>query len=208
MIRKILFILFLILISSKAYCCDCSEKPSIAKNWEEANQVFIGKVIKVDSLLYSEYGQKMYSYTIRISKTYKDEIFKENYFRTILGVSMGSCDYYFEQGKEYLIYAKRDYNALGCSICSRTDFLQNVGKKELEALDDLYKKSQKNRNEIKIIKLHNSIEYQIDLIKNSFEEKLKRKDLAIYILSALSFIMLVIILIILFRKRRVFNGDN
>ncbi|WP_289664340.1 hypothetical protein [Flavobacterium panacagri] len=202
MIRKVLFGLFFILISSEVYCCDCSNKPSIEENWKKANQVFIGKVIKVDSLLYSEYGQKMYSYTIRISKTYKDEIFRENYFRTILGVSMGSCDYYFEPGKEYLIYAKRDYNALGCSICSRTDFLQNVKKGELEVLEDLYKKSQKNKNEIRIIKLQNNIEYQIDLVKNSFEEKLKRNEMLIYILSGISFILFLAVLILFFKKKK------
>ncbi|MDQ8011844.1 MAG: hypothetical protein REI96_05315 [Flavobacterium nitrogenifigens] len=66
MIRKVLFVLFLFLMSSEVYCCDCSEKSSIGENWEKASQVFVGKVVKVDSSLYSEYGQKMYSYTIKI----------------------------------------------------------------------------------------------------------------------------------------------
>ncbi|MBB4800645.1 hypothetical protein HNP37_000684 [Flavobacterium nitrogenifigens] len=208
MARKVLFILFLMLISSGVYCCDCSEKPSIKENWELASQVFIGKVIKIDSSLYSEYGQKMYSYTVKISKTYKDEVFKEQYFRTILGVNMGSCDYYFENGKEYLIYAKKDHNSLGCSICSRTNLLQNIQSDELKLLDELYRKSRKNRNGIQIIQFQNNIQYQIDLVKNSFEEKLKRKDMIIYVLSALNFILIFLLILVFFKNKRIFKSGN
>lgn len=207
MIRKVLFLLFLFLMSSEVYCCDCSGKPSIKENWELAHQVFIGKVVKVDSSLYSEYGQKMYSYTIKISKIYKDEIINEQSFRTILGVSMGSCDYYFEKGKQYLIYTKKDYNALGCSICSRTNLLQNIQNSELEFLDELYNKSKKNRG-IQIIKFQNNIEYQIDLVKKSFEEKLERKNKVICILSSLSFILFVILLLLFLKNKRVFKSDK
>jgi len=194
-------------MSSEVYCCDCSGKPSIKENWELAHQVFIGKVVKVDSSLYSEYGQKMYSYTIKISKIYKDEIINEQSFRTILGVSMGSCDYYFEKGKQYLIYTKKDYNALGCSICSRTNLLQNIQNSELELLDELYNKSKKNRG-IQIIKFQNNIEYQIDLVKKSFEEKLERKNKVICILSSLSFILFVILLLLFLKNKRVFKSDK
>lgn len=200
MIKKILFVLFLILISSEVYCCDCSEKPSIQENWKLSDQIFIGRVLKVDSLLYSEYGQKMYAFTIRISKIYKGQIFKQNKFKTILAVSAGSCDYYFNIGKEYLIYAKRDYNALGCSICSRTSLLKNIDKSELELLEKLYKKSQRN-NEIQFIKFQNDIEYQIALVKNSFEEDIKRKERIIYVLSGLCFLLFVLLFIIL-KKRK------
>ncbi|WP_289058127.1 hypothetical protein [uncultured Flavobacterium sp.] len=195
------------LISSEVYCCDCSEKSSIEENWEKASQVFIGKVVKVDSSLYSEYGQKMYSYTIKISKIYKDEIINGQSFRTILGVSMGSCDYYFEKGKEYLIYTKKDHNALGCSICSRTNLLQNIQNNELKLLDELYSKSKKNRG-VQIIKFQNNIEYQIDLVKKSFEEKLERKNKVICILSGLSFILFVVLLLLFLKNKRVFKSND
>jgi len=194
-------------MSAEVYCCDCSEKPSIEENWEKASQVFVGKVIKVDSSLYSEYGQKMYSYTIKISKIYKGEIINEQSFRTILGVSMGSCDYYFEKGKKYLIYTKKDHNALGCSICSRTNLLQNIQNNELKLLDELYSKSKKNRG-VQIIKFQNNIEYQIDLVKKSFEEKLERKNKVICILSGLSFILFVVLLLLFLKNKRVFKSND
>ncbi|UUF15768.1 MULTISPECIES: hypothetical protein [Flavobacterium] len=200
MFKKLFIFLFLNLITLNAYCCDCSEKPSIQENWKLADQVFIGKVLKVDSLLYSEYGQRMYAFTIKISKTYKGGIFQGNNLKTILAVSSGSCDYYFDIGKEYLIYAKRDYNALGCSICSRTDLLQNVKEIELEELGKLYEESKKS-NKIQIIKFQNDIEYQTALVKNSFEEEINRKEIIIYVLSGLCF-LLVALLFVIIRKNK------
>lgn len=198
MFKKLFIFLFLSLTSLDAYCCDCSEKPSVQENWKLADQVFTGKVVKVDSLLYSEYGQKMYAFTIRISKTYKGEIFQGNKLKTILAVSMGSCDYYFDIEKEYLVYAKRDYNALGCSICSRTNLLQNIEESELELLEKLYKKSQK----IQVIKFQNDIEYQIALVKNSFEQDIKRKERIIYVLSGLCFLLFVLLFIVIKKRKR------
>ena len=201
MFKKLFVFLFLSLISFNAYCCDCSEKPSIQENWKLADQVFVGKVIKVDSLLYSEYGQRMYAFTIRMSKTYKGEIFQGNNLKTILAVSAGSCDYYFDIGKEYLIYAKRDYNALGCSICSRTDLLQNVKVIELEELEKLHKES-KNNSKIQIIKFQNDIEYQTALVKNSFEEEINRKKIIIYVLSGLCFLLVALLFVIIRKKKK------
>ena len=172
-----------IITLTKAYSCDCSDKPSIKKNRESADQVFIGKVIKVDSLLYGSYGEKVYSFTVKIKKSFKGEIYEGRDYRTILYVDTAACDFVFGIGYEYLIYAKGDGNALSCSLCSRTDLLNNVSQDELTSLIDLQKESSKN--EIRIIKFQNNIQYQIDLVKNSFEEKLKRKDLIIYILSGL-----------------------
>lgn len=201
MFKKLFIFLFLSLISFNAYCCDCSEKPSIQENWKSADQVFVGKVLKVDSSLYSEYGQKMYAFTIRMSRSYKGEIFQGNNLKTILAVSAGSCDYYFDIGKEYLIYAKRDYNALGCSICSRTDLLHNVKVIELEELEELYKES-KNNNKIQIIKFQNDIEYQTALVKNSFEVEINRKKIIIYVLSALCFLLVALLFVIIRKKKK------
>ncbi|QOG02958.1 hypothetical protein [Flavobacterium sp. MDT1-60] len=184
--KKLFLILFLSFITSNGYCCSCAEKPSISKNWESAGQVFIGKVIKVDSLLYGNYGEKVYSFTIRIKKSYKGFFYPGRDYRTILYIDTASCDFIFDVGQEYLIYAKEDSKVLNCSLCSRTNLLENISEEELNTLVDLQKEDLKKRNEIKIIKFQNNIEYQIDLVKNSFEESLKRKDLLIYVLSGIS----------------------
>lgn len=94
---------------------------------------------------------------------------------------------------------------LSCSLCSRTDLVENVAKSELLILNELHQSYIKNRGEIRIIKFQNNIEYQIDLVKNSFEESLKRKILIIYTLSVVVVLFLIIILILLIRRKKRMN---
>lgn len=200
--KQLYLLLFTSFITLNAYCCDCSEKPSIRKNWESANQVFIGNVMKVDSLLYGGYGEKVYSFTIKIKKSFKGDIYSGKDYRTILYVDTAACDFPFAIGGEYLIYAKQDNFVLHCSLCSRTNLLNNVSKEELSAIADLQKEDFKNRNQIRIIKFQNNTEYQIDLVKNSFEESLKRKNLIIYLLSGVVITLLLIILVFLIKRNK------
>jgi hypothetical protein len=201
--KKLLILVFLTFFSINGYCCDCAEKPSIEKNWERASQIFIGKVVKVDSSLYGGYGEKVYSFTIKIKKSFKGDIYNSKNYRTILYVDYAACDFPFVIGAEYLIYARQDNWVLHCSLCSRTNLLNDVSEDELNTLADLQKGELKNRNEIRIIKLQNNTEYQIDLVKNSFEESLKRKDLLIYALSGTSIFLLLIITLLLRRRKQV-----
>ena len=197
--RKLFVLLFLLVTSLNGYCCDCAELPTIKKNWETASQVFEGKIIKIDSLLYGNYGERTYSFTVKILKSYKSDFFTPSSpFRTILAQCGGSCDYRFIVGKTYLIYAKEESTTLTCSLCSRTNPLNKVEKKEIQTLESLGKEDLSKVNKIKIIKFENNTAYQIGLVKNGFEEKIKSNERIIYILSAL--IILLILLIILKRK--------
>ncbi|MBZ4035974.1 hypothetical protein K6T82_14465 [Flavobacterium sp. 17A] len=207
MFKKLLFVLFLALTSSIGYCCDCSEKPSIEKNWESATEVFIGKIVKIDSLLYGSYGQKVYVFSVKISKSYKGEIFPGYEFRDLLANNSGSCDAYFDLGEEYLIYARSNNYTLSSSICSRTNRLKSINSEELDLLDKL-NKAFLNDKSLKISKFQNNTEYQIELVKNSFEEKLKRNDVVIYFLSALNFILFFIIVLLFFRAKRAFKSND
>ncbi|KFF07248.1 hypothetical protein [Flavobacterium reichenbachii] len=201
--RKLLILIFLTFIAAKVYSCECAEKPSIKENWDKANQVFTGKIVKVDSLLYDEYGGKLYSFTVRITKSYKGFFHSGKAYRSILYIDTSSCDFIFDVGQEYLIYAKEDSKTLNCSLCSRTNLLNNVSEDEFDALDKLQIEDYKNRNKIRIVKFQNGVEYQIDLVKNSFEESLKRKNLVIYILSGISMLLfLILISVILVKKKR------
>lgn len=199
--KQLFLILFISFFTSNVYCCDCAEKPSIKKNWEIASQVFIGKIVKVDSLLYGSYGEKVYSFTVRIKKSYKGFFYPGRDYRTILYIDTAGCDFIFDVGHEYLIYAKEDSKMLNCSLCSRTNLLNNISEEELNGLADLQKEDLKKRNEITIIKFQNNTEYQIDLVKNSFEESLKRKDLLIYVLSGTSIFLLIIITFLIKKKK-------
>lgn len=197
--NKILVLLFF--ISLKSFSCSCAGVPDITKNWESANEIFTGEIIKVDTLLYGNNGAKIYSYTCRILKSYKSEIYPKRELRTILSQSSASCDFMFQLGKIYLIYAKAESQTLACSICSRTNILENVEKEELQTLERLYKEYKSDTSGVRIMKFENNTSYQIGLVENAYQEKLKSKQKMIYILLSLITILLVIIVIILLKRK-------
>ena len=198
--NKLLLIL-LLFISLKSYSCSCAEVPAINKNWESANEIFTGEIIKVDTLLYGNNGSKIYSYTCRILKSYKSEIYSGRKLRTILSQSSASCDFMFQLGKIYLIYAIAESQTLACSICSRTNILENVEKEELQTLEKLYQEYKSDTNGIRILKFENNISYQIGLVENAYQEKLKSKEKTIYILLSLITVLLVIVVIMLLKRK-------
>ena len=136
--KNILSFLLLIFSTSKSNACSCSTKPTVKVNWEGANEIFNGKIIKVDSILFGNNGAKVYSYTVKILKSFKKDFYIDREFRTILGQDGSNCDYMFEVDKEYLIYAKEDNQTLSCSICSRTNLFEDVEKDEIQTLQKLY----------------------------------------------------------------------
>jgi hypothetical protein len=196
-----LLVILLLFISLKSYSCSCAGIPPINKNWESADEIFIGEIIKVDSLLYGNNGAKIYSFTCKVLKSYKSEIYTEREFRTVLGQSSASCDFMFQLGKVYLIYAKEESQTLACSICSRTNLLENVKKEELETLEKLYKKYKLDTSEVQIIKLENNISYQIGLVESAHQEILKSKEKTIYILVSIITVLLIIIVIMLLKRK-------
>lgn len=200
--NKLIIAIIFLFYGVKSYSCECSELGTVIKNWEGASDVFTGKIIKVDSLLYGNNGAKIYSFTVKIIKSYKSGFFPGRELRTIISQSSASCDYMFSLGEVYLIYAKEESKTLACSICSRTNKLKNVEKVEIQTLEKLYSKYLSGNSEVQTIRLENNIEYQIGLVKNSFEEKLKMKEKIIYGLLFLNILLVIIIIIIKSRRRK------
>ena len=200
--NKIIILIIFLFCGFKSYSCDCSGLPTVAKNWESANDVFTGEIIKVDSLLYGNNGAKIYSFTVKILKPYKSEIFQGRELRTIISQSSSSCDFLFQVGKVYLIYAKAESQTLACSICSRTNKLENIEKEEIQTLEKLYSKYQSDTTAVRIIKLESNTEYQIGLIKNSYEDKLKIKEQIIFGLLVPITLLIIIIIVIVLQKRK------
>jgi len=198
--NKFLIILFLF-IGLKSYSCECAGIPTVNKNWESADEIFTGKIIKVDSLLYGNNGAKIYSFTCKVLKSYKSEIYPERELRTILSQSFASCDFMFQLHKVYLIYAKEESQTLACSICSRTNILENVDKEELQNLEKLYAEYKSDTSGVRIRKLENNISYQIGLVENAYQEKLKSKEKIIYILSGLIAVLLIIVVVMLLKRK-------
>jgi hypothetical protein len=200
--NKFIVLIIFLFFGFKSYPCDCSGVPTVAKNWESASDVFKGEILKVDSLLYGNNGAKIYSFTVKILKPYKLEVFQGRELRTIISQSSSSCDFLFQVGKVYLIYAKEESQTLACSICSRTTKLENVKKEEIETLEKLYSKYQSDTTGVRIIKLESNTEYQIGLVKNSFEDKLKIKEQIIFGLLVLISLFIIIIIVITLQKRK------
>jgi hypothetical protein len=199
--NKLIFLIIFLFCGFKSYSCDCAELPTVAKNWESASEVFTGEIIKVDTLLYGNNGAKIYSYTCRILKSYKSEIDHGRELRTILSQSSASCDFMFQIGKTYLIYAKAESQTLASSICSRTNIVENVEKEELQTLEKLYQKYKSDTSGVRFIKFENNISYQIGLVENAYQEKLKSKEKMIYILLGLITVLLGIVVIMLLKRK-------
>ena len=194
-------IILLLFIGLKSYSCECAGIASLNKNWEIADEIFTGEIIKVDSLLNGNNGAKIYSFTCKILKSYKSEIYPERELRTILSQSSASCDFMFQVGKIYLIYAKEESQTLVCSICSRTKILASVEKEELQTLEKLYREYKSDTSGVRIRTFQNNISYQIGLVENANQEKLKSKEKTIFILLTLVTILLVIIAIMLVKRK-------
>ncbi|WP_309608551.1 hypothetical protein [Flavobacterium sp.] len=193
--KKLLLFIVIIFSVSKSYSCSCTAKPSVKMNWESANEIFNGKIVSVDSLLYGNNGAKIYSYTVKILKSFKIGFYKNREFRTILTQDGSSCDFMFEIGKEYLIYAKEDNQTLSSSICSRTSLFKNVEKEESETLEKLYESYVSDVSRVRFEKFQNNVSYQIDLVKNGFEQKIHSQNSIIYALSGIIILLFIIILI-------------
>lgn len=194
--RKMLFLVLLFFTIYEGYSCSCASKPPVKTNWERANEVFIGRIIKVDSTHFGNNGAMIYSYTVRIVKSFKEEFQETRDLRTIISQDSASCNYIFNVGKEYLIYAKSDSNTLASSICSRTNLIEFVEEGEFLELEKLDKEYVSDTSAIRIINMENNISYQVELVKKDLEEKLENQRLIIYVLSGVLVFLLIVLLIV------------
>ena len=198
--KKIFFLTLLLFSITISYSCTCGEMPSIKDNWEGANEVFIGKIIKVDSLHYGNNGAKIFSYTVKILKSFKEEFYNTRELRTIIGQDGGSCDFIFNLGEEYLIYAKSESQTLACSLCSRTRSIKKIENEEFKELERLHKEYSSNTSLVSTIRFENNISYQVELVKRPLEKKIKKQNMVIVFLSMSVIILFALILIL--RKRK------
>lgn len=197
---KTLIFIFLLFAINETYSCSCAGKPPVKENWDYSSEVFKGKVIKVDTLLYGNNGAKIYSYTIQIFKSFKEDFYKGRELRTIISQSGAACDFMFDVGKEYLIYAKAESQTLTCSLCSRTNLMSNISNDEIQLLEKLHKEYLAASNELKIVRFENNAMYQANLVKSVYEERIEKQVLIIYLFSAIIILLTITVLII--RKRK------
>jgi hypothetical protein len=126
----IVFLMFMaVLLSTKgAVACSCLRPPinteenlrtAVATSFREANAVFSGEVIEMDGLIVKFKVEKAWEGNV------KDEVsIATGAVKSEDGFLLSStCDYKFELGKKYLVFANGSKGKLKASKCSWTGIL-------------------------------------------------------------------------------------
>ena len=152
------FIICLVLAAAEVFACSCVELSDVSFNDRVNNavngaaMVFAGKVVgfeyrkgvpgrfrqpsKDDQGRDIEWETKFVKF--KAERWWAGEPATEVFLATDEGRSStgigsaSSCDFYFEVGKTYLVYAHRDRNAFRTHSCTRTSLLSNT--KDLQVL--------------------------------------------------------------------------
>lgn len=198
--KSLIFALGLLLfINQNCSACKCLNELTINDNWKYADHVFIGEVIKVDRIkqVYNGSGKQIPLFEIRILETFKRQVLKEFIFRTF--VYANSCDFAFEQGKKYLIFAN-EYDGppfLQSTQCSGTEPLEFVSENELKELKNLYKnfKFEKTNNLVRLEKENKEVE-----ILWTANERLEAKGKLLIGLSSILGALLIVAVVKLWKK--------
>lgn len=113
---------FFVFQPNVAFACTCIESRLPIEELEKSTAVFTGKVIDIDVrrgiVLSSADPVKV---TFDVSETWKGPDYKVLVVTTVR--YSASCGYPFEQGEEYIVYARGEEDKLNTGICSRTKLL-------------------------------------------------------------------------------------
>lgn len=192
---KKLFLLLLITFSFNGYACSCDGTPTVKDSWHYAKEVFIAKIISIDSTHLSDYGYKIYLYDVKILHFFKENPYnKSGEIRTLFfRDNPGVCDFKFTPGEKYLIYeANGEMNYQKCmnyaDICSRTALLNRIEKNEINELEKLSKTSVKDNPNMVDTKGVSSKEYSNVTTLTLNAEKTLQQNKYLIIISTLLFI--------------------
>ena len=106
MLRKVMFAtLMLAMASATVLACICADRPG--RDFAEADDVFIGKVVHVDG------SEKRYT-TFEVLHWLKGDQ------RQLAMVSGSPCDVWFTKGSTYIVYAREVQNRLMANSCAGT----------------------------------------------------------------------------------------
>lgn len=164
---KFILILVLILIySPPIYACSCIELP-FEESVDRADEIFIGRVIKIEEkkeLLSTEFGEYWVAH-FEVSKKWKGN--KKTNIRVIQ--TYNSCAFFFEFGKEYLVYATstnrfawdgtRNFSTWLCSRTIYTRYFYDLAKADKEGWtwDDREALNNEFPDQVKISSFYNNL---------------------------------------------------
>jgi len=120
----------------------------IETQYKDAKDVFIGKVIKVDSSHYDTSGDQLLLYNVQIIRHLKNG--SNDYLKTVTFYrDNSSCNFSFSLGKTYLIFT--DNNMCGSDLhhtnsCSGNKLIENVDQSILSRFESHHKKIQNDPN--------------------------------------------------------------
>lgn len=115
-----------------ASACSCVMPPTPQNGLDQADAVFAGQVVGVSTGGGFFRGPFTSAATVQVSEVWKGTVD----WQVVLTYDGSTCDYYFQHGQDYLIYAfERSNGSLGASICSRTALLSSAAA-DLAVLGD------------------------------------------------------------------------
>lgn len=113
--------------NSNVYACSCAGEALPCQAYWTTPAIFIGRAISVSPTYEEENKVENFDlkHNERIFRFVIDRAFKgvtEDQVEVVTSIGGGSCGYYFQPGKQYLVYAGFDPKTrqYGTSICSRT----------------------------------------------------------------------------------------
>jgi hypothetical protein len=117
---------FLVVATSLANCV-CGDIPSLEKQVELADNVFVGQVIErhPDKWTMIE-GEPWpgFAYTFRVMKVWKGKT--DPSIEVVTGTGKGDCGFPFKIGEIYIVYAGNVDGTLYTSLCGRTSEIEQA----------------------------------------------------------------------------------
>lgn len=148
---RLLTIFLFISIFNNLHACQCGNKKAVKDEWFAHEQVFVGKVVDIDSSIYNSNGIQVFCFKIQVLETFKEGFHDKYLYRSFCNpVHGGSCNYWFSKGEKYLIYANENAQMLTASTCSRTNLYNDVEFAEIANLKTLFE-SYNKKDEAQII---------------------------------------------------------
>jgi hypothetical protein len=149
LLATILLIGLLFVIEGIASACVCIElsnptpkelRKKLTKEADWASVIFSGEVLFVDML----------EVKFRVDRVWKGEDKMEITMstgarRSYGGISITSCDYGFELGKKYIVYAKVIEDKLQTAQCTGTRLYKDAGER-VDFLDELQRKERQKQD--------------------------------------------------------------
>jgi hypothetical protein len=119
--------------ATDAEACSCSQSLP-CHNVASAHAVFVGIVTSIDDVLEGDPAEMVGSKRahFKVEQAFRNAAVGET-LDVIGGTYSSSCDYVFEKGRRYIVYARREQDQLTTSHCSRTTPIE-FGSEDLEFL--------------------------------------------------------------------------